>query len=73
MLRRSAMKAALRPDLADAGEVFRYLGKAVEKAGYTVGKDVVYAMMLRRVNYIMKRRECTISRGRMESAGMQRR
>lgn len=31
-------------DLADAGEVFRYLGKAVEKAGYTVGKDVVYAM-----------------------------
>lgn len=32
------------PDLADAGEVFRYLGKAVEKAGYTVGKDVVYEM-----------------------------
>lgn len=32
------------PDLADAGKVFRYLGKAVEKAGYTVGKDVVYAM-----------------------------
>lgn len=32
------------PDLADAGEVFRYLEKAVEKAGYTVGKDVVYAM-----------------------------
>ena len=32
------------PDRADAGEVFRYLGKAVEKAGYTVGKDVVYAM-----------------------------
>lgn len=32
------------PDLADAGEVFRYLGKAVEKAGYTVGKDVVYAL-----------------------------
>ena len=32
------------PDLADAGEVFRSLGKAVEKAGYTVGKDVVYAM-----------------------------
>ena len=32
------------PDLADAGEVFRYLGNAVEKAGYTVGKDVVYAM-----------------------------
>lgn len=32
------------PDLADAGEVFRYLGKAVEKAVYTVGKDVVYAM-----------------------------
>ena len=24
--------------------MFRYLGKAVEKAGYTVGKDVVYAM-----------------------------
>ena len=44
MLRRSAMKAAFAPDLADAGEVFRYLGKAVEKAGYTVGKDVVYAM-----------------------------
>ena len=32
------------PALADAGEVLRYLGQAVEKAGYTVGKDVVYAM-----------------------------
>ena len=32
------------PVLAVAGEVFRYLGKAVEKAGCTVGKDVVYAM-----------------------------
>ena len=37
-------EGGLAPDLADAGEVFRYLGKAVEKAGYTVGKDVVYAM-----------------------------
>jgi enolase len=32
------------PDLADAGEVLRYLGRAVELAGYHVGKDVVYAM-----------------------------
>ncbi len=32
------------PDIADAGEVFSYLGKAVEKAGYRVGEDVVYAM-----------------------------
>ena len=32
------------PELQDAGEVFRYLGKAVEKAGYKVGEDVVYAM-----------------------------
>ena len=32
------------PELRDAGEVFRYLGKAVEKAGYKVGEDVVYAM-----------------------------
>ena len=38
------------PDLADAGEVFRYLGKAVEKAGYTVGKDVVYAMEIGRAH-----------------------
>ena len=37
-------EGGLAPDLADAGEVVRYLGKAVEKAGYTVGKDVVYAM-----------------------------
>ena len=39
-----ATEGGFAPDLADAGEVFRYLGKAVEKAGYTVGKDVVYAM-----------------------------
>lgn len=32
------------PDFADAKEVFRYLGRAVELAGYKVGKDVVYAM-----------------------------
>lgn len=32
------------PDIADAGAVFSYLGKAVEKAGYRVGEDVVYAM-----------------------------
>ena len=39
-----ADEGGFAPVLADAGEVFRYLGKAVEKAGYTVGKDVVYAM-----------------------------
>ena len=33
------------PDIADAGEVFSYLGKAVEKAGYRVGEDVVYAIL----------------------------
>lgn len=32
------------PDLKNAKEVFHYLGKAVEKAGYRVGEDVVYAM-----------------------------
>lgn len=32
------------PDLKNAKEVFDYLGKAVEKAGYRVGEDVVYAM-----------------------------
>ena len=32
------------PDFADAKEVFRYLGRAVEMAGYKVGEDVVYAM-----------------------------
>lgn len=32
------------PDFKDAKEVFHYLGKAVEKAGYRVGEDVVYAM-----------------------------
>ena len=32
------------PDFADAKEVFRYLGRAVETAGYKVGEDVVYAM-----------------------------
>lgn len=32
------------PELNDAKEVFRYLGRAVELAGYQVGADVVYAM-----------------------------
>ena len=32
------------PDLKDAREVFLYLQKAVEKAGYHVGDDVVFAM-----------------------------
>lgn len=32
------------PDFRDVRDVFRYLGKAVEKAGYKVGEDVVYAM-----------------------------
>lgn len=32
------------PDLKDAGEVFSYLGRAVELAGYRVGEDVVYSM-----------------------------
>lgn len=32
------------PDFSDTKEVFRYLGKAVKLAGYTVGKDIVYAM-----------------------------
>ena len=32
------------PDFRDAREVFSYLEKAVKKAGYEVGKDVVFAM-----------------------------
>lgn len=32
------------PDFKDIKEVFRYMGRAVEKAGYRVGEDVVYAM-----------------------------
>ncbi|MBS5420480.1 MAG: phosphopyruvate hydratase [Roseburia sp.] len=32
------------PDVKDTREVFRYLQKAVEKAGYHVGDDVVFAM-----------------------------
>lgn len=32
------------PELSDAREVFSCLGRAVEKAGYRVGEDVVYAM-----------------------------
>lgn len=32
------------PEFADAREVFSCLGRAVEKAGYRVGEDVVYAM-----------------------------
>lgn len=32
------------PDFKDAREVFQYLEKAVEKAGYAVGKDIVFAM-----------------------------
>lgn len=32
------------PDLKDAFEVFDYLTKAVEEAGYSCGKDIVFAM-----------------------------
>ena len=32
------------PDLKDAFEVFDYLTKAVEEAGYVCGKDIVFAM-----------------------------
>ena len=32
------------PDFKDAREVFQYLEKAVVKAGYEVGKDIVFAM-----------------------------
>lgn len=32
------------PDFRDVRDVFRYLGKAVEMAGYKVGEDVVYSM-----------------------------
>ncbi len=32
------------PDFGSVREVFQYLGRAVEKAGYEVGKDIVYAM-----------------------------
>lgn len=32
------------PDLKDAFEIFDYLTTAVEKAGYTCGKDIVFAM-----------------------------
>lgn len=32
------------PDFADAREVFSYLGRAVEKAGYRVGEDIAFAM-----------------------------
>ena len=32
------------PDFGSAGEVFEYLGRAVEMAGYKVGEDVAYAM-----------------------------
>ncbi len=32
------------PDFADAKEVFSYLSRAVEKAGYMVGSDIAFAM-----------------------------
>ncbi|MDO5425067.1 MAG: phosphopyruvate hydratase [Eubacteriales bacterium] len=32
------------PDLRDAKDVFRYLERAVKEAGYTPGKDMVFAM-----------------------------
>lgn len=32
------------PDFADAKEVFAYLSRAVEKAGYMVGSDIAFAM-----------------------------
>ena len=32
------------PDFADAKEVFSYLSRAVQKAGYEVGRDIAFAM-----------------------------
>jgi enolase len=32
------------PDFNNASEVFSYLGRAVEKAGYQIGNDIAYAM-----------------------------
>lgn len=32
------------PDFADAKEVFSYLSRAVQKAGYKVGRDIAFAM-----------------------------
>jgi enolase len=32
------------PDFSSAGEVFDYLGRAVEKAGYRTGCDIAYAL-----------------------------
>lgn len=32
------------PDFKNAGEVFSYLGRAVEKAGYKTGDDIAFAM-----------------------------
>ena len=38
------MRAVLHRILRITGEAFSYLSKAVEKAGYRVGEDIVYAM-----------------------------
>jgi enolase len=37
-------EGGVAPDLGDAGQVFSYLARAVEQAGYRLGEDVVFAM-----------------------------
>lgn len=50
------------PDVKDTREVFRYLQKAVEKAGYHVGDDVVLPWMQRQANCMTRRLGYTFSR-----------
>ena len=49
------------PDLKDAFEVFDYLTKAVEEAGYVCGKTLYLPWMRLPVNYMKKTPECIFS------------
>ena len=68
---RSAMKAALRRILRMPVRCSGIWEKRWKRRAIRSGKTWSTRWMPQRVNYIMKRRECTISQGRMESAGMQ--
>ena len=57
------------PDFADAKEVFCYLGRAVEMAGYKVGEDVVYAMDAAASELYDEETQCYIFPGETRGTG----
>ncbi|MCI8488658.1 MAG: phosphopyruvate hydratase [Lachnospiraceae bacterium] len=58
------------PDLKDAFEVFDYLTKAVEAAGYDCGRDIVFAMDAAASELYQEKKGLYLFEGESERAGM---